>query len=954
MTGAAPATGRVADRLSSRLGRTLAAAIGLVSAVLVLVRLGPSLIGARVFLGLDLFDRFTPWSSAPGANPSSRSSIYVSDHLDFFIPGMHEIATRFWHGDLAGWSNYVGGGSSLLGTPIYGVISPGRWLYLVMPAWLAPGWSKLAEMAFAAVFSYLLVRRLRGSRVAGALAGFIYPMTGFMIAWTNWPQVAVACVIPMMFFAIERFVQERRWATLVPVSLASALLLFGGFPAVAGQTFYLAGGYALVRVIARHWRDDTAAHRLVGAIRDIFALALAAALGVGLTAFQLLPFVRQFLQEVDLSYRDSGFFSDSPKHYLLSTTFPKSFAGNNLWTGASPMDINTYLGAAVVALGVLGAVAVATGRLRREAGVYFALMIMFVIGLTYFQGAWSDWMGHLPIFKGNPIGRLRSQLGLPVAVLAAAGFDGLRGHDWDTGWVRRRLAGWNLVTVGLLVLVTALVGTAGELFLHRHYKTQSTDLIGKDVLIAVLPLVVVTLLAVFALRWYWARALALLVLVLSVGGQALAATQFYWPTGSRSQFYPSFGVTRYLQTNTGHDRIGTLGYTMRPNVTAYYGIRTVTGHGFFPKPMKQLLLAIDPSSFQGGPTYSLLTPMLSKVYNMPGLDRLGVRYLAGDIDSVIPGTLYTPQPLLGTSDPLPVDPGAALPLTPGTGYTTTIAAGPLRGVTVPMVTTAARTTVTAVVTRPDGSVVASDSRHIAAGNWQVPVPLAAETPSPAPAAGEHWQVQIKVDQPGVTARAYGTGVVQLSAVRPDPATSSIRLVYAGDSIQVWQRLNYVPRIHWASQAAVITDDQTRLKAAAQSPVQPNQVILASNPSGPLDSSAGQPSSFNIDEDSADTIRVHETSSAPGYLVVADNVQSDFAAFVDGRPAPIVAADYAVGAVYIPAGSHQITYRYSPKGRKTGTAITGLSALTLVLIGLPPVWWSRVRRARPRRRKADRG
>ena len=69
------------------------------------------------------------------------------------------------------------------------VISPGRWLYLVLPSWLAPGWEKLAEMAFAAIFSYLLVRRLNGSKVAAALAGFIYPMTGFMIAWTNWPQV---------------------------------------------------------------------------------------------------------------------------------------------------------------------------------------------------------------------------------------------------------------------------------------------------------------------------------------------------------------------------------------------------------------------------------------------------------------------------------------------------------------------------------------------------------------------------------------------------------------------------------------------------------------------------------------------------------------------------------------------------------------------------------------------
>ncbi|MEO9239883.1 MAG: YfhO family protein, partial [Jatrophihabitantaceae bacterium] len=433
------------DGGSRWLNRALAAALALISAALVMIRLGPSLIGTKVFLGLDLFDRFTPWSSAPGANPQSKSSIYISDHLDFFVPGMHEIAKRFWHGDLAGWSNFVGGGSSLLGTPIYGVISPGRWLYLVLPTWLAPGWSKLAEMAFAAVFSYLLIRRLKGSKVAAALAGFIYPMTGFMIAWTNWPQVAVACVIPMMFWSIERFVQERRWRTIVPVALASALLLFGGFPAVAGQTFYLAGGYALVRVIA------VRRHQTAAMLRDIAALAIAAGLGIGLTAFQLLPFVKQFLQEVDLSYRDSGFFSDSQVHYLLSTTFPESFGGNSLWVGASPMDINTYVGAAVLVLGTLGGIYALTGRVRREAGVYFGLMILFVIGLTYFQGGWSNWIGHLPIFKGNPIGRLRSQLGVPVAVLAAAGFDGLRGIDWNAGWAdawwRRRLAGWNLLTV---------------------------------------------------------------------------------------------------------------------------------------------------------------------------------------------------------------------------------------------------------------------------------------------------------------------------------------------------------------------------------------------------------------------------------------------------------------------------------------------------------------------------
>jgi len=407
-------------------GRILAIVLALSAAALVIIRLGASLIGLRVFLGLDLLYMFAPWSSLPGSHPVT-SSIYISDQLDGTIPALYEVAQRLLHGDVASWSSLTGGGSPLLATPDYALISPGRWVYLFLPIWLAPGWSKLLEMAFAAIFTYLLVRRLRGSKVAAGVAGFIYPMTGFMIAWTNWPHVAVGSAIPMLFWAIERFVQERRVRAAIPISLAVALLLFGGFPAVAGQTLYFAGGYALMRLIARHRRDI---RRLA---RDGLVLIAGVFAGFGLSAVQMLPFVNGLLVDVDLSYREGGFFVHDRFVNMLSTVFPMSFAGNQLSTGASPMDLNTYVGATVLLLGVLGAFYALTGRIRGSAGVYFVGMIVFIVGLLWFQGPWSNWMDHLPVFHGNPINRLRSQLGLPVAVLAAAGFDLLRGNLTESG-----------------------------------------------------------------------------------------------------------------------------------------------------------------------------------------------------------------------------------------------------------------------------------------------------------------------------------------------------------------------------------------------------------------------------------------------------------------------------------------------------------------------------------------
>jgi len=590
---------------------------------------------------------------------------------------------------------------------------------------------------------------------------------------------------------------------------------------------------------------------------------------------------------------------------------------------------------------------------RREVGLFCIVTIAVVIGLCYFQGGWSSWMSHLPVFSGNPIGRLRSQLGVPVALLAAAGFDALRSRDWSRGWTSLRLIGWTWPTAVVTVAVTAGLGVGGWLMAsgaHGAFGPQVTP----DVLLAVGPLVLLSVLVVLAvvLRVQWARAGALMVVIIAVGAQAVAATSFYWPTGDPADFYRSMGPIQYLQRGVGHDRMANLGYSIRANTTSYYGLRTLTGHSFFPVTMKNLLLAIDPNSFQSGPTYALLSPMVSDVANVPGLDRLGVRYLASDVDSVIPRTTSTPQPIIGTTDVLPA-PTSSLPLTVGTAYATTVAGGGLRGVSIPLTLTAARSTVTVAVTRADGSAVATGTRHIANGKWLVPVPLVAET---VPAqGGERWRVSVTIDQPGAIAGADAEGAIQVAGVHPDAGSQSLRLVYAADGIVIWERLAARSRIHWASVATVIPEATARLASTAKSPVQASQVILASPPGGPLGPTASTPSRFDIDEDSGDTTRVEVTTTQPGYVVLADNIQQDFAAHVDGREAEIVDADYAVGAVYVRAGTHTVEITYDPVGGHPGSAITAASAAMLVLLSVPVGLWARLRRrgAAGRRRRVDR-
>jgi hypothetical protein len=605
------------------------------------------------------------------------------------------------------------------------------------------------------------------------------------------------------------------------------------------------------------------------------------------------------------------------------------------------MDLNTYVGATVLLLGFLGAFYALTGRIRGSAGVYFVGMIVFIVGLLWFQGPWSNWMDHLPVFHGNPINRIRSQLGLPVAVLAAAGFDLLRGTSLSPGWARVSAPRLRRLTALVAVVVSCLVLGVGIKIANGPYIGLS-EAKGRDVLIAAVPLVVIAALLVIGIRVRFARLLAMMAAIASVSVQAIAASGFYWPTAARSQFYPTTNGIRFLQQNLGHDRMATLGYAIRPSATAYYGLRVLNGHLFFPKPMKTVILGIEPAAFPGA-TYSIFWPGKAQALSSPGLGRMGVRYAVGEANTVQPLQPNTAVPLFGTVDPMAPQSGEKT-LAAGQAIRNTIRGGDLRGVNIPL-TAASASQLTVVLKRSDGTTIARNIRGVAAGTVTLPVPLAAE-----PAGGRQETdpskpitVEISSSANGVAVTTDEAGRVRVQAVRPDQETSRIRLAYAGDNLVIWERLDYVPRIHWASKAAVIANDPARLNAVTKSQLDRKSVILAEAPPRVFASSDIQPRDFTVEEDSGDTLRVRVQTARAGYVVVTDNIQTDFRASVDGRTAPVVDADYAGGAVFVEAGTHEVALHYEPAGRQTGARLTGVSAAVLALAAIPTLWWVRIRR-----------
>lgn len=67
--------------------------------------------------------------------------------------------------------------------------------------------------------------------------------------------------------------------------------------------------------------------------------------------------------------------------------------------------------------------------------------------------------------------------------------------------------------------------------------------------------------------------------------------------------------------------------------------------------------------------------------------------------------------------------------------------------------------------------------------------------------------------------------------------------------------------------------------------------------------------------------------------------------VDGRPAPLLRADYAFRGVALPAGRHEVELRYRPRALWAALAASGLAALAILLLALVPWWRGRARAPR---------
>ncbi|WP_166486595.1 YfhO family protein [Blastococcus saxobsidens] len=916
--------------------RLLTSAMVLSAVAFVVMTVGSSLVGSTSFYGGGELVNHKPWL-AYGQEPIEVTNNTIGDTIDYFIPGRSDMVDRVRAGDWPGWNPLQGAGAALASVPSYGLLAPPGLAWWVLPHSLAPGWEKLTILVLATAGTALFLRRLGLTRHAAWLGGMVYAGSGFMIAWTNWPQAGVASMLPWLLWSVERALQLRTWRAQVPVALSVGALLLGGFPAVTGHGLYLAGGFALLRIATR--RID-GAERLGAALVDGGRLLLAVGTGVLLAGVQLAHFVYTFL-DLDTEYRSDSFNRLIPLRMALTALFPNVWGtrggeGFYAGSGTNPIGANAYVGAAAAVL-VAVALTVRPGRrVPRGARTYFALVVVGGVLLVYVQGPLLQWVGTLPIFAGNPIGRLVAVVLLAAAVLAGLGFDAVLRDSAAPGPGRRR------ALLGGMVAVLAVVGATGA-WAYRQ-TAGPLDPAGQRVILAVaVAATVLTVAAVLVATFgpTWGKA-ALAVVPLAVAAQAVTAAQPMWAQVDREAFYPTTPVHEFLLDHQGSNRIAVTGGTMVSGPTAYYGLRTAPGHVFSKPEFNDLRRAACEPCLMTATNWVLPRETDLGIWQSPILDRMGAQYVTVDPDQQIPGR---PEPVLVGDREVTVPRGDQPPLS------VEIPGGPLRGVVLdfrsgPPVPSDGH--LIARVLDENGRLLTETRRFVQYP--RSPSPLSVPLVGESLPQGDEFTIELSWagtgDAPRLAADAAGRPAV--TVIRPED--DSLRMVHAEGAV-IWERLEVIPRVHWASSAEVIASPADRIDAMAAGTLPADTVVL-DRPGPPAE---GGPATVEVLEDSGDRVSVRVDADSAGYLVLAESVQVDWTATVDGAEVDIVAADHAFGAVHVPAGRHDVTFTYTPRGATAGLIATGVGTALVVLALLLPTRMRRdAIRLRDPRRPGPRG
>ncbi len=576
-----------------------------------IVLLAPWLTGNPLLVPCDILQEGVP--GAPAWIERSRSHDLLNDTVYQLLPWELEIRHALSDRRLPLWSDALEGGSSPWANPQAGALSPLQMAARAFPIQHHLLAALALKLLVAFEGTWLLARLAGRSRAASLLAAAGFSLGGGLAAWALFPITAALAWVPWLAAGTIRLFRRPEGRTIATTATIAGVLLLSGHPETAafGGIFAAVCGLGLRRL-------------RTGFARGFAAAALAAALGFGLAAPHILPFLslvpdsQRARETLATRLPPSAFRTLDPalwffpdnRRFLLAPVSPHAygrpyrdpFRGPFSWTESE----GGYTGLVAFAGALIALLAVRDRRVRPFLG--FAIVGLLVVA-RFLPFAYL--LDAVPVLRVPAYPHLLPPVSLALCVAGAFGIDLLFSRAR-----RHALAGTGLGLASIVSLTAAADSWTIGLW--------------------------VALAAAFAaarLRPRWgAVALAAVLLI-----DLVPWSRSMLPKGNPSFFYPTTEVMDVIVREAGAPamwRGAGADYLLYPNLLPVYGVAELRPHN--PLAAASHIRVLD-AAFGFHPT---MKEYFSPLRNLdhPLLDFLGVRIVLGSPAVPLSRTLERIEP----------------------------------------------------------------------------------------------------------------------------------------------------------------------------------------------------------------------------------------------------------------------------------------------------------------------
>jgi len=149
--------------------------------------------------------------------------------------------------------------------------------------------------------------------------------------------------------------------------------------------------------------------------------------------------------------------------------------------------------------------------------------------------------------------------------------------------------------------------------------------------------------------------------------------------------------------------------------------------------------------------------------------------------------------------------------------------------------------------------------------------------------------------------------------------------------RLYRRATCLPRATFLTEAVILTDREARLRRLASRDHDPRSIVVLQDADAQATHGGDANAVIEFHHHRDEEVALAVTTDTPGYLRLADPYDPGWTVTVNGSQERILVADHYLRAVYLPAGSHEVVFRYDG-ARVAWPRYLSLTALLLLVVG----------------------